>query len=251
MTRRRFLAATAAITAVPRVVIAQQPGKVYRIGVLASAPPINPRSGALPELYRSLGEHGFSLGRNLLVEARFSEGRDDRFPAFAAEIAAMKVDAIVAVGSAATLAAKRATETIPIVMSDVSSPEQLGLVATLARPGGNVTGISNMLSEIGGKISELTREALPGRPRIAIFWNPDNPASAASIKTAPRALTSLGQEPIAIAIRSGAELDAAFERLAKEHAQVISAHGAMWPHRHRILALAARYRLPVIGTSRD
>jgi putative ABC transport system substrate-binding protein len=119
------------------------------------------------------------------------------------------------------------------------------------RPGGNVTGISNMLSEIGGKISELTREALPGRPRVAIFWSPDNPASAASIKNAPRVQKALGQEPIPIAIRSGAELDAAFERLAKERAQVISAHGAMWPHRHRILALAARHRLPVIGTSRD
>src|SRR6185436_14216907 len=119
---------------------------------------------------------------------------DRRFGDLAAELAGMKLEAIVAIGSAAAVAAKKATATIPIVMVDVSSPERLGLIATLARPGGNVTGLTNMLGDVGPKYLELIKQALPDRTRIATLWNPDNPASAATARRAPEAYKAVGLE---------------------------------------------------------
>jgi putative tryptophan/tyrosine transport system substrate-binding protein len=130
-----------------------------------------------------LRDHGFVEGQNVIIERRYSEGREDRHTAFVAEFIQMKVDLIIASSSAATHAAKEATNTIPIVMLAVAGPERLGLVVSVARPGGNATGMSNQFGgELSGKMFQLLKETAPKLSKVAILWNPDNPGSAVAFR---------------------------------------------------------------------
>lgn len=154
----------------------------------------------------------------------------------------MKPDVIVTVGSAATLAARRLTSTIPIVMAAVPNPERLGLVDSLARPGGNVTGLSTMLADVSGKLFEMSREIMPGRSRVGIFWNASNPGSAAQRKRGP----PRGFVTIAYEVRGYANVEPTFAHLIAERAEILLPHPVVWSYRDFILDLAARHRLPVI-----
>jgi len=193
ITRRRFLATTgaAALTA-PLAAKAQQAGKVYRIGFLSSTSASTARN-VLEAFRQGLGELGWVEGRNVVIEYRFSEGQHDRLPELAAELVGLKVDVIAAGPTPPALAARNATRTIPIVMTAVGDPVRLGLVASLARPGGNVTGVSfDVGLEVFAKGLELLKESAPKLRRVGILSNPANPAQAVAIRDVTAAARSLG-----------------------------------------------------------
>src|SRR6266536_818974 len=163
---------------------AQQPKKVPRIGYLTSADPA--RDSTRAEAIRlALRDRGYIEGQNITIEYRYAEGKLDRYPALAAELVRLKVDIIVVIGGGAGLvrAAKNATKTIPIVMAGQGTdPVEAGLVESLARPGGNVTGLTNLTRELGGKRLELLKEAVPKLARVAVLYNATNPSSVLEVK---------------------------------------------------------------------
>ena len=172
VTRRAFLGTLAgSLLAAPLAAEAQQVGKVYRIGYLATTPP-TPLTLPLWEAFQEgLREGGYVEGQNLFIERRYSEGKPERFPDFASEVVRLQVDVIVVTSTPAAKAAKQATGTIPIVMVYVGDPVGSGLVASLARPGGNVTGLSSQ-AEQAGKQLQLLQEVAPGASRVAVIWDP-------------------------------------------------------------------------------
>src|SRR5262245_32486385 len=163
--------------AVPLAAAAQPPGKVYRIGYLGTNPPPPDWWDALLD---GLRERGYSEGRNLVFERRFSEGNAERFPKLAAEMVQLRVDLILVHTTPAAIAAKHATQTIPIVFPTAIDPVGAGLVASLARPGGNLTGLSSLAPELSGKRLELLKRAVPRMTRVAVLWNAANPANKAA-----------------------------------------------------------------------
>src|SRR5437868_3338011 len=170
MDRRETVLALLALGAAPLAADAQQAAKVARIGYLS------PNLAASPHLraafLQGLRDFGYVEGRNVVIEYRDAEGKFERLPALAAELVALKVDVIVASGTLTALAAKHATSSIPIVFPTVGDPVTDGLVISLARPGGNVTGLSNLSPELVGKCLELLKEAIPGVSQVAILWQP-------------------------------------------------------------------------------
>jgi len=174
MKRRQFITLLGGAAAWPVAAGAQQSGKVYRIGYLSAA-------SSVPDLFAvqvdALRQLGWIEGKNLLLEVRYAHNRLDRLDELAAELVRLNVDLIWAIGTLAPLAAKRATSTIPIVMAAAGDPLGSGLVVSLAQPGGNVTGMSLMAPDLGGKRLELLKELLPQLSLVAVLWNVDNPYS--------------------------------------------------------------------------
>jgi putative tryptophan/tyrosine transport system substrate-binding protein len=164
----------AVLLAMPRVTEAQQSGKVWRIGFLGVAT-ADLYERQVEGLRRGLRERGYIEGRNVTIEFRWAEGRYDRLPALAAEIVRLNVDVIITHGTLGTRACKQATSTIPIVMAIVANPVEAGLVASLSRPGGNVTGSSFLYGEVNAKRVDLLKAAIPSLARVAVLVNPDNP----------------------------------------------------------------------------
>jgi putative ABC transport system substrate-binding protein len=178
MKRRKFITLLGgAAVAWPLAARAQLAGKVYRIGFLSAGAEVGP-----PRLWfifvNGLREAGWIEGKNIVFDRRYAENRLDRLPELATELVRLDVDVIVTVGTLAPLAAKRATTLIPIVMINAGDPVGSGLVASLARPGGNITGMSLMAPDLGGKRLELLKEVLPGLSHVGIIWNACNPYSA-------------------------------------------------------------------------
>src|SRR5881396_1746604 len=168
--RRRFVTGLGVLLASPLVAQAQPAGKIARIGYLSGSLAAGPH---LPEAFRQgLRDLGYVEGRNVVIEYRDAEGEPERFPALAAELVALKVDVIVAPVTPAALAAKQATRTLPIVFAVAADPVGSGLVTSLARPGGNVTGLSLLSPELVGKRLELLKQAVPGVSRVAVLWHP-------------------------------------------------------------------------------
>jgi putative ABC transport system substrate-binding protein len=230
---------------------AQSADRMYRVGSILSLPPKSPDQIALRDLFEQvMREGGFEVGRNLTMERRYGRGEREQEERFAAELVEMKVDVIVAAGSSASLAAKRATNTIPIVMIAAANPERTGLVASLARPGGNVTGTSNVNMETNTKVYELVKEVLPQISRIGIFWNSDNPASAVAIKNEIPVVKSLGMTPVPLNVRTAADLEGAFETALRERVELLELHLSVASNARSILAFAAKHRLPVAGWPR-
>ena len=253
MDRRAFVAGAIALLAAPVTAEAQQAGKVYRIGWLGLTPPASPttRSPSLELFLEALHAHGFAEHRNLVIEWRYSEGREEQNDKAAAEFVQMKVDVIVATYAGAARAAKRATETIPIVVAG-GNPERLGLIASLARPGGNITGVSNMAVDWSAKPLQIIKDGLPEHTRVAIFWNPDNPASAVTFRdTDLPAAKTLGLSPLGVEVRSATDLTRAFDTVLRERAEVLYAHLPMSPHRARIQEFSEKHALPVVGGTRE
>ncbi|OGL05348.1 MAG: hypothetical protein A3I03_11950 [Candidatus Rokubacteria bacterium RIFCSPLOWO2_02_FULL_68_19] len=225
---------------------AQQPGKVPRIGYFSAGSPSS--APHLLEAFRKgLRELGWVEGQNIVVDYRFAEGRFDRLPDLAAELVRLKVDIIVAVPTPAAAAAKNATETIPIVMINVGDPVGLGLIASLARPGGNVTGSSYSVGlEIIGKQLELLKETVPKVRRVAILWNPANPSHPLVVRELNVAARSLGVQLQFLEARGPNEFEGAFAAMAKERmgALLVVPDSVSFLHRTRLADLAARSHLP-------
>ena len=175
MDRRAFIGSLAGGLLAAPLAAEAQPGEVFRIGVLGTSPPTDPAAVRLwGVFFHRLRELGYMEGQNLTVERRFSEGRTERLPDLAADLVPLKVDVIVAASGPAPLAAQSVTKTIPIVMTNQADPVGSGLVANLARPGGNITGLSLLSVEIVGKQVALLKEAIPRVSRVAVLRNPTN-----------------------------------------------------------------------------
>jgi len=226
----------------------QQTAKVPRIGFLA----VGSREGRAFLIEGFLGglrEHGYVEGRNIVIEYRFSEDRNDRLPALAAELVALKVQLILASGTPASFAAKQATSTIPIVMGGIAAdPVETGLVASLARPGGNITGMSMMTAPLGGKRLELLKRTVPGLTRVAVFWNPPNPAYGPILKELEAAAQPLGVKLQRLEVRVPGDFEGAFHAASKQRAGALIAPGdPLVTNRPKIVAdLALKYRLPTM-----
>jgi len=204
MNRRSFIGTvTAGLLAAPLAAEAQPAGKVYQIGYLsASSGTSNPRN--LEAFRQGLRELGWVEGQNIVIEYRWAEGRFDRLPDLAADLVRLKVDVIAAAATPAGLAAKNATGTVPIVAVSLTHPVELGLVASLARPGGNVTGVSYSVgADIFGKDLELLKEVVPRVRRVAVLSNPDSPARPLTIRNVKDAARSVGLPAEGISMPSG------------------------------------------------
>lgn len=230
---------------------AQQSGSVHRIGYLANSAGIERRE----EAFRTrLADQGYVEGQNLVIEWRFSQGKLDRLPDLAAELVRLKVDCIIAVGVAPTRAAKHATKTIPIVMGNADDdPVRHGLVTGLARPGGNVTGFTNIGSELAGKRLELLKEAFPKVSRVAMLYDPRGAGSTGHVRESESAAPALRMELQPLAVRSPEALETAFQAAVEGRAEaLIVVHaGLLQTQRARLVDLAARARLPVMYTQSD
>jgi len=186
-------------------------------------------------------------------ESRWAEGQYERYPALAADLVRMPVDVIVTVGGAATKAAQHATRTIPIVMSVVIDPVGSGLIASLARPGGNVTGLSIMAPDLVGKQLELLKEVVPGVSRVALLWNPANPGSAPQVRAAEAAARAVGVQLHTLEARDPQEIDRAFAAMTREQAgALVVLADAIFGNQVRQLAeIAAERRLPAVFVVRE
>jgi putative tryptophan/tyrosine transport system substrate-binding protein len=234
--------------AAPLAAEAQQTRKVPQIGVLGGqSPEISPPIFALRQGLRELG---YVEGQNIAIEWRWAQGKDERYPDLAAELVKLKVDIIIAPTTGGAQAAQRATKTIPIVMGFVSDPVALGLVANLARPGGNITGLAVPTPEIAGKRLQLLREVAPTVARIAVLSDPGQPADLRGTEAAAQAL---GVQLQLWKVQSGDELDRAFTAITRERAGgiIILPSTTLFAHRAHIAQLAARHRLPTSAWARE
>ena len=249
--RREVIAALGATAAWPMAAQAQQtPVRVRRIGILTGSPVMSPAAVALRQaLVNALRERGWNEGQNLMLENRAAEGRAERFPELAAELVALSVDVIVAPNSQAVSAAMANTRTIPIVMIDVSHPVEAGFIATLARPGGNVTGVTNQAKDIGGKQTEILREIAPALDKVALIFTPSNAGSALGMREMVEAARQLRVTILPIPIDSAADIEPAFALIARDQPQALNIHPTPITiiHRQRILALALEHRLLTVA----
>jgi putative ABC transport system substrate-binding protein len=210
-------------------------------------------STPLAEAFRQgLREHGYVEGQNIAFEYRYAAGRADRLPALAAELVRLKVDVIVTESNVAALAAKHATQTIPIVMAIAGDPVKAGVVNSLARPGGNVTGLTLIHPELSGKRLQLLKEAVPKIALVAVIWNPTDPAAADFLRETEAAARSLGLKIHAIEARAPAELDAAFKAVAdaRPSAFFTIPHSMFQDNKTRIFEFATKSRLPGVFPNR-
>jgi putative ABC transport system substrate-binding protein len=253
ISRRALLVAFGAgAVAAPHGSFAQQARKAARIGFLANsdAASLATYTGALRQGLRELG---YLEGRTVAIQYRYAEGRLERLPDLAAELARLEMDVIVTEGTSATLAAKNATRTVPIVMGLVGDPVGSGLVDSLARPGGNITGLTTQSHELVGKHLELLKEIVPGLARVAVLWNPAHPAQPLALPGIRIAARTLGLELQLVEARTVDELDKAFSELARTRPGALAAvSDTMLDGQQRRLAeLAARSKLPAAYTKAD
>ena len=226
---------------------AQQPTKIPRIGYLTDV------GSAPPEAFvQGLRDLGYVEGRNVVFEFRTTGGKSGRYPELAGELVGLKVDVIVAGGAGAIRAAKNASATMPIVMAHVNDPIALGLVASLAHPGGNITGISNLSPELSGKRLELLKEVIPKVYRVAVLAY-RGAAMQTSIKETEAAAQSLRLQLQLLEVKAPDEIESAFDAAKKQRADALVQIQAAFlePHQQRIIDLAAKYRLPVMYNDRD
>lgn len=251
MRRRDFIAVlSSAAVAWPFAARAQQTGKLPTIGVLGATTALN-WSQWLPAFVQRLRELGWIEGRTIAIEVRWAEGRPERFAEIAAEFVRFKVDVIVTAGGA-VLAAKQATSVIPIVFAVANDPVGGGLIASLARPGGNVTGLSIQAPDLAGKRLELLREIVPGLRRLAILTNVDYPAAVVEMGEAQAAAGALGLEVVMLEIRKAEEIASVFGKLkGRADALYVCVDPLLSAHRIRINTLANVARLPTISGLRE
>jgi putative ABC transport system substrate-binding protein len=256
ITRRTFLAGTGAmLLAAPLAAEAQQAAKVARIGYLSAALAANPH--ALEPFLQGLRDLGYVEGRNIVIEYRDAEGKLERLPALAAELVALKVDVIVGgLGTPGALAAKQATKTIPIVFAAAADPVGSGLVTSLARPGGNVTGLSSLAPDLVGKCLELLKQAVPGVSRVAALWQPGGAGARTEkdmLKEADVAARALGVRLQVVEVRGPADFDRAFSDMTRARAGALAVFGGgmIFRERRRLVDLAAKHRLPAVYFARE
>ena len=243
--RRQFLVAVGALLAVPLGPRAQPRTKPYRVGVLAGAPDQN--------LQHSLRELGYVEGRDVIFEVRDAEGKLERLDEMALDLVRLNVDVIVAPNPPAVLSVKRATATIPIVMMNTPDPVQLGFVASLARPGGNITGVTTLTGDLSVKQLELLKQAVPRASHVALLWNPDNPWHRSAVKQLRSNGKSLGLFLQVLDVRGPDAFDGAFQAMASERAQAVLllVDPMTYAHRLRLADLAIAHRLPMMSGPRE
>ena len=251
MRRRRFLlAALAAAVAAPLAAVAQQTGRRHRIGILGNVPPTEPYGALLWGAFiRGLRDLGYTEGQNISIESLYSEGKYERLASLAAELVRRRVDVIVVPADQNAFAARQATRTFPIVM--IGDPVGSGLVASLARPGGNITGLSGIVGpEIVGKQLELLKAVVPRLSRVAILRNPGNPLHAVLVRQASNVASSMLLELQTLEARGPDDFQTVFAAMARDHvgAVLVLSDGMFGLHPTRIADLAAKSRLPTMGT---
>jgi ABC-type uncharacterized transport system substrate-binding protein len=244
----------ASLVLAPLALEAQQAAGIPRIGYLGTNLAASPH---LPEAFRQgLRDLGYVEGRNVVIEYRSAEGKLERFPTLAAELVALKVDVILATSTPAALAAKQATRTIPIVFAAVADSVASGLVTSLARPGGNVTGLSMLTSELVGKRLELLKQAVPGVSRVAVLWQPGDYGERTEkdiLKEAEVTARALGVRLQVVEARGPQDFDSAFSDMARARAGALIVLGStmFFTERRRLVDLAAKHRLPAVYSARD
>ena len=248
--RTPLLILVLSLLAVPLVVEAQPARTVPRVGYLEAG---SLSAHPLEAFRQGLRELGYREGQNIIIEYRAAEGKPERLAALAADLARLGVDVIFAVSPPAIHAAKNATRTIPIVFVGAADPVISGFVASLARPGANLTGLTLLGPELSGKRLELLKEAVPGLSRVAVLWNQGNPAAASMLKETEAAAGALSVELQASGVRDPAGLDRAFSAMTRERAAavVVLPDAMLHSQKRRIVALAAKSRLPAIYYAKD
>jgi putative ABC transport system substrate-binding protein len=247
MKRRQFISLLGGAAATwPLTARAQQPA-VPVIGFLGGADPV----GYAPQiegLRLGLRDHGYVEGRTITIEHRWAEGQYDRLPGLAAELVALKVAVIITQGTPAAFAAKRATSTIPIVMAIVGNPVDTGIVSSLARPGGNITGSSFFYAELSAKRLEIMKELMPPLGRAGVLLNPDNPAMPSIVHAMMQTAKAINVTLQSINVRRLDELEPAFERVRSQlEAVAVVEDGLFVANRRHIAELAIKNRLPSLG----
>jgi len=235
-----MLAALIVSMSAPAIAWAQPTGKVYRIGfVRAGRPPDTFIAG----LEQGLRERGYVAGRDVAIEYRSTDGNLDQLPGLIGELLRLKVDVILASAAPAALAAQKATKSVPIVFVGATDPVALGLVSSLARPGGNVTGISITPADLAGKRLEVLKELVPGLKRVAVLWRPANPSNPVQLKGAEAAAGALGVQLQLLPVSGPDDLDAAFKAIRGADALLQLDDPLLLGNRTRITELANRHRL--------
>jgi len=251
ITRRAFGATLAGgLLTAPLAAKAQQAAKVRRIGILETgggvfAPESNPAEKAFMQ---GLQEHGYTVGQNIMIEFRGAAGKQERLPGLAAELVRLAVDIIVTPGTLSTLAAKGATTTIPIVMVAVGDPVGTGFAASLARPSGNITGLSDVNPDLSAKRLELLKELIPKLARAAVLLNPAHPPNVRQLEETQAAARTLGVTLQTLEVRRSDDIERAFTAVARERAGavVVLPDAFTVAYRDQIAELAVRHRLPTM-----
>ena len=254
MDRRAFISTLAGgLLAAPFVAEAQQAGKIWRIGLLSYAASDSGGAARWKAFREQLRELGYVEGQNVFFESRWGDGQVGRLRGLAAELIDAKVDIMVTASSEAALAAKQATRSIPIVTATGGDPVKLGVVASLARPGGNVTGVFSLSNDLVGKRLEFLKQLIPRVARVAFLRHSDNRASALNLRDAESAARPLGLVVQSVGVRGPKELDAAFGAMKRERADavIVLEATAFFPDRQRIADLALMHRLPMAAQARE
>jgi len=242
MGRRMFLAGTGAVLLAARFAAeAQQAGKVWRIGFIS----VTDVKGD-EEIFQRLRELGYLEGRNLVTERRYSEGQAERFPEFAAELVRLKVDIIIVITTPAALAVKSATKTIPIVFPTAIDPVGAGVIASLARPGSNITGLTTQSPDLVAKRLQLLKEAVPHLSRVAVLWNAANPANARPWREAQDAARALGVKLLSQGVRGSTDFERVFAGMARERPDglLFIVDGLTIQHGEQVVDFVTQKRIP-------
>jgi len=251
MKRRHLIRSLTAILAGwPMRAFAQRPGKLPQVGVLVSASPPHPFADALR---RGLQTFGYTDGRNITLDVRYTQGRSDRAAALAAELVRAGIDMIVAHFTPATRAAIAATRTIPIIMAPAGAPLQTGFIQSLARPGGNVTGLSGMDAEMGGKRLQLLRQLIPNLRCVAVLGSTPatDPFSGPFVEDLRSAAVKAGLRLEPVLVDGPGAFPGAFTAMVKAKAQAFVVQGLFDPHRAALIELAAKHRLAYMSNTRE
>ena len=238
------------LLAVAVIAETQQQAKVSKIGWLSARATSNSGQEVIVRMLRDLG---YVESKNIAFEYRYANNQLDRFPALADELVRLKVDVLLTPGTPGALAFKNATKTIPILFLDVTDPVAAGLVDSLARPGGNITGFSSIEAVLAGKRLELLKEAVPKISRVAVLWNPHDPSSAQQWKESQVAARELGLQLHSMEVGSADQLESAFKKAnqVRSSALFVISSALAFSNQNRIAGLAIKYRLPAIYTRRD
>jgi putative tryptophan/tyrosine transport system substrate-binding protein len=249
MRRRDFIALLGGgVACWPLDAFAQPSGKIWRMGFLAQG-----YEKFYDALFDGLRDFGYAEGQNLLVERRYAEGHAERFPEFAAEMVRLNVDIIIVTTTPAALAVKKATTTIPVVFPNAISPVESGVVASLAHPGGNVTGGAAQTAALSTKRLEILKEVVPGLSRVAVLWNTANPALSYPWKQTQSAAGELGISLRSLEVRDPEDIDAAFVVMAQDRpdALIVLQDALTLQHRKEIIEFAVQKRLPGMFVAKE
>ena len=247
MDRRRFLLTSlAGALAAPLAAEAQRSGKVHRIGVLS---PDSPPPGLFEAFQERLRGLGYLEGKNITIESRHAGGKNERLAALADEFVVLMVDVILAVNTPAAQAAKKATAAIPIVITRVADPVKSGLVPSISRPGGNITGLSFLPEALSAKQLQLLKKAIPGVSRVAAMWYAGNPGAAITVKGMEAASAQLGLQLLRVSVQAPGDFLGAFETATRGRAEalVVVDDALVTRYRVEIVRLAGKHSLPVIS----